>query len=40
MTVSMKNTAEFDAWGGFKPDTAVKDGVARFVELYRRHHAN
>jgi UDP-glucuronate 4-epimerase len=29
------NTSELDAWVGFKPNTPVIDGVARFVEWYR-----
>lgn len=32
------NTDELNAWVGFKPDTAVKAGVARFVEWYRTHY--
>lgn len=32
------NTDELDAWIGFKPDTDVRTGVARFVEWYRRYH--
>jgi len=32
------NTDELNAWIGFKPDTAVRTGVARFVEWYRRYH--
>jgi UDP-glucuronate 4-epimerase len=32
------NTDELDAWVGFKPDTAVKDGVARFVDWYRGYY--
>ena len=29
------NTYELDAWVGFKPNTAVQQGVARFVDWYR-----
>jgi len=29
------DTAELDAWVGFKPATPVKVGIARFVEWYR-----
>jgi UDP-glucuronate 4-epimerase len=32
------NTAELDAWVGFKPNTPVKVGVARFVEWYRNFY--
>ena len=32
------NTDELDAWVGFKPDTAVKVGVARFVDWYRGYY--
>ena len=32
------NTDELDAWVGFKPNTAVADGVARFVDWYRSYH--
>lgn len=31
------DTRELDAWVGFKPDTSVDVGVARFVEWYREH---
>ena len=34
------STDALDAWIGFKPNTAVKDGVARFVEWYRDHYAS
>ncbi len=33
------NTDALDAWIGFKPDTAVTAGVARFVEWYRGYYA-
>lgn len=32
------NTDELDAWVGFKPNTHVLIGVARFVEWYRAHY--
>jgi UDP-glucuronate 4-epimerase len=32
------NTDELDTWVGFKPNTPVKVGVARFVEWYRSHY--
>ena len=32
------NTEELAAWVGFKPNTAVKDGVARFVDWYRTYY--
>jgi UDP-glucuronate 4-epimerase len=32
------NTDELDAWVGFKPNTAVADGVARFVDWYRNFY--
>ena len=32
------NTDELNAWVGFKPNTAVKDGVARFVDWYRGYY--
>lgn len=33
--VTAANTDELEAWIGFKPNTAVSDGVARFVKWYR-----
>lgn len=33
--VTYANTDELDAWVGFKPNTAVQVGVAKFVEWYR-----
>ena len=27
-----------ESWIGFKPNTSIKDGVARFVEWYRRFY--
>jgi UDP-glucuronate 4-epimerase len=32
------NTDELAAWVGFKPNTAVDDGVARFVDWYRTYY--
>lgn len=32
------DTTELDAWVGFKPNTSVDDGVARFVNWYRNHY--
>lgn len=32
------NTEELNAWVGFKPNTSVIEGVAKFVEWYRRHY--
>ena len=32
------DTSELDDWVGFKPDTALKDGVARFVTWYRDYY--
>lgn len=32
------NTDELNAWIGFKPNTAVTDGVARFVDWYRSYY--
>jgi UDP-glucuronate 4-epimerase len=32
------NTDELDAWVGFKPNTAVQQGVARFVDWYRNYY--
>ncbi len=32
------NTDALDAWVGFKPNTAVVDGVARFVAWYREYY--
>lgn len=32
------DTSELDAWVGFKPNTPVRSGVARFVEWYRQYH--
>lgn len=32
------DTGELAAWTGFKPNTAVRDGVARFVDWYRSYY--
>lgn len=32
------NTDELNAWIGFKPDTAVQEGVAKFVDWYRSYY--
>ncbi|MDB5751238.1 MAG: putative nucleotide sugar epimerase [Ramlibacter sp.] len=32
------DTAELDAWVGFKPDTRVEVGVQRFYDWYRAHY--
>lgn len=32
------NTDELDAWVGFKPNTPVRSGVARFVDWYREFY--
>lgn len=32
------NTDELDFWVGFKPNTAVRHGVVRFVDWYRRYY--
>jgi UDP-glucuronate 4-epimerase len=34
------DTSELEAWVGFKPDTTVEEGVARFVTWYRTHYAS
>jgi UDP-glucuronate 4-epimerase len=31
-------TAELDAWVGFKPNTPVREGVVRFVDWYRAYY--
>lgn len=35
--VTAANTDELDAWVGFKPNTPVQQGVAKFVEWYRNY---
>ncbi len=32
------DTSELDAWVGFKPNTPVREGVARFVAWYREYY--
>lgn len=32
------NTAELEAWVGFKPQTGVQQGVARFADWYRNYY--
>lgn len=32
------DTAELDAWVGFKPNTPVEKGIGRFVAWYRNHY--
>jgi UDP-glucuronate 4-epimerase len=32
------NTDELANWAGFKPNTAVRDGVSRFVDWYRKYY--
>lgn len=36
--VTAANTDELDAWVGFKPNTSVQQGVARFVDWYRNYY--
>ena len=31
-------TDELDSWVGFKPNTAVVEGVAQFVDWYRNYY--
>ena len=38
MATTAADTKELDAWVGFKPNTAVRDGVARFVDWYRGYY--
>jgi UDP-glucuronate 4-epimerase len=33
------NTAALEAWIGFKPNTPVQEGVARFVAWYRNFYS-
>jgi UDP-glucuronate 4-epimerase len=33
------NTDELNAWVGFKPNTAVADGVRRFADWYRSYYS-
>jgi UDP-glucuronate 4-epimerase len=32
------DVSDLTAWTGFKPDTAIRDGVGRFVEWYRHYY--
>jgi UDP-glucuronate 4-epimerase len=32
------DTSALEAWTGFRPNTSVKDGVARFVAWYREFY--
>jgi UDP-glucuronate 4-epimerase len=32
------DTSALEAWTGFKPNTPVQEGVARFVAWYREYH--
>ena len=32
------DTAELDGWSGFKPNTSVREGVARFVAWYQAYN--
>ena len=34
------DTSRLYDWVGFKPDTSVKDGVARFVDWYRTYYGS
>lgn len=34
------DTSELDAWVGFKPSTPVQEGVARFINWYRRFYGH
>jgi len=36
--VTAADTSSLEAWSGFKPNTPVKDGVARFVAWYRQFY--
>ena len=38
VTETFADTRALDAWVGFQPATSVKDGVARFVDWYRRYY--
>jgi UDP-glucuronate 4-epimerase len=33
------NTEALEAWTGFKPNTSVQEGVARFVAWYRNFYS-
>jgi len=32
------DTTELDGWSGFKPNTSVREGVARFVAWYQAYN--
>ena len=34
------DTSALEAWTGFKPNTSVNDGVARFVSWYRSYYGS
>jgi UDP-glucuronate 4-epimerase len=36
--VTAADTSEFNAWVGYKPKTAVEDGVPQFVDWYRSYY--
>jgi UDP-glucuronate 4-epimerase len=40
VTATAANTDELNAWLGFRPDTQVVDGVAKFVEWYRTYFSS
>jgi UDP-glucuronate 4-epimerase len=33
------DTSALEAWTGFRPDTSMREGVARFVAWYREFYA-
>ena len=33
------DTSALESWTGFKPNTSVKEGVAKFVAWYREYYA-
>jgi len=38
VSATFADTAELNAWTGFKPATSVRDGVGRFVSWYRAYY--
>jgi UDP-glucuronate 4-epimerase len=38
MPATAANTAELEQWTGFRPRTAVADGVQRFADWYLGHY--
>ena len=34
------DTSLLEAWGGFKPNTSVREGVGRFVAWYKEYYGN